>query len=169
MSQPSEQPWSSGPNAPQIPSWLYTAEKENFAGMLLGAIFYGMFNLRVSALAFTSCVLSVVLGVVMVLFFQCMSALFDPTNRARGGIRWGLVAYAAVMFSFVTVFVAMNLNAQSVSYIDNRAFSGNNGIPPGPLGYQFLLYSKPISIVPHFMFLLNNWLADGLLVSYVAN
>ena len=103
------------------------------------------------------------------MFFQCISALFDPINRAREGIRWGLVTYTAVMFSFVTVFVAMNLNNQSVSYIDDRAFTGNNGIPPGPLGYQFLRYSKPMSIVPHFMFLLNNWLADGLLVSYVAN
>lgn len=143
MSQPSEQPWSSDPNAPQIPFWLYTAEKENFAGMLLGAIFY---------------------GVVVVLFFQCMCALFDPINRTREGIRWGLVTYTVLMFSFVTVFVGMNLNIQSFSYIDNRAFPGKNGIPPGPLGFQFLLYSDPISFVPNFMFLLNNWLADGLLL-----
>jgi len=93
-----------------------------------------------------------------------MSALFNPINRAIEGIRWGLVAYTAAMFSIITILVAMNLNILSVSYIDNRAFPGNDGIPPGPFGYQLLLYSKPISIVPNFMFLLNSWLADALLL-----
>ena len=60
----------------------------------------------------------------------------------------------------------MNLDIQSVSYIDNREFPGNDALPPGPLGYQYLIYSKAISIVPNLMFLLNNWLADGLLVSF---
>jgi hypothetical protein len=35
-------PWSNNPNAPQIPYSLYFAEKANFAGLLIGAIFYGM-------------------------------------------------------------------------------------------------------------------------------
>ena len=34
-------PWSNNPYAPQIPSWLYIAEKTSFAGFLIGAIFYG--------------------------------------------------------------------------------------------------------------------------------
>ena len=34
-------PYSSNPYAPQIPYWLYFAEKANFAGFLIGAIFYG--------------------------------------------------------------------------------------------------------------------------------
>ena len=34
-------PWSTNPYAPQIPYWLYFAEKANFAGFLIGAIFYG--------------------------------------------------------------------------------------------------------------------------------
>ena len=63
----------------------------------------------------------------------------------------------------------MNLNIQSISYIDNREFPGNDALPPGPLGYQYLIYSKAITIVPNLMFLLNNWLADGLLVSSVPN
>ena len=41
MSDPSETPWSTGPNAPQIPSQLYLAEKVSFAGILIGAISYG--------------------------------------------------------------------------------------------------------------------------------
>jgi hypothetical protein len=110
---------------------------------------------------------SVILGVIIVLFFQCMSALFDPVNRTMQGIRWGFVIYTAVMFSIVTTFVAMNLNIQSISYVDNRAFPGSDAAPPGPFGYQFTLYPKPISFIPNFMFLLNNWLADGLLVGSV--
>lgn len=77
------------------------------------------------------------------------------------------------MFSFVTVFTATNLDIQSISYIDNREFPGMDGVgsvlPPGPLGYQFFIYSKSISIGRSLMFLLSNWLADGLLVSPVFN
>lgn len=63
----------------------------------------------------------------------------------------------------------MNLNLQSISYIDNRGFPGGGLLSPGPLGYQFLIYSKATSVVPNIMFLLNNWLADGLLASSVSN
>ena len=41
MSDPSLKPWSDNPYAPQIPYELYFAEKTNFAGVLIGAIFYG--------------------------------------------------------------------------------------------------------------------------------
>ena len=94
-----------------------------------------------------------------------MGAPFNPANRTKGGIRWGLVAHTVAMFSFVTISTAMNLDIQSFSYIDNREFPGNGGMPPGPLGYQFLIHSKATSVVPSIMFILNQWLADGLLVS----
>jgi len=80
-------------------------------------------------------------------------------------VKWGPVVYTFLMFTFATVFTAMNLNIQSVSYIDNREYAGDDDkIPPGPLGYQYFIYSKALSIVPNLMFLLNNWLADGLLL-----
>lgn len=105
-------------------------------------------------------------GIVIVLFFQCMDALLSPYNKGR--TKWGLVAHATAMFSFVTIYTAMTLNIESISFIDNRNFPGADGVlPPGPVGYQFLIYSKAISIVPNVAFLLNNWLADGLLVSSV--
>lgn len=94
-----------------------------------------------------------------------MNALLSPTNR-RLGVKWGPVVYTTLMFSFVTIFTAMNLYIQSISYIDNREYPGQgDSIPPGPLGYQYYIYSKAISVVPNLMFLLNNWMADGLLVS----
>jgi hypothetical protein len=93
-----------------------------------------------------------------------MGTLFNPAHRRRG-IKWGLVSYTVAMFVFVTVFTAMNDNIQSISWIDNREFPGVEGVlPPGPLGYQFFIYHNVISIIPNLMFLLNNWLADGLLV-----
>jgi hypothetical protein len=113
--------------------------------------------------------LSVILGIVVVLFFQCMEALLNPVNRAGSGIKWGLVAYTMAMFSFVTVYTAMSLDIQSISYIDNRGFSDDAVGGPGPLGYQTLIFSEAINIVPNTMFLLNNWLADGLLVGSVSN
>jgi hypothetical protein len=94
-----------------------------------------------------------------------MGALLTAPCK-KGGTKWGLVAHAVAMFTFVTIYTGMTLNIQSISFIDNRNFPGADGVlPPGPVGYQFLIYSKAISIVPNVAFLLNNWLADGLLVS----
>jgi hypothetical protein len=70
------------------------------------------------------------------------------------------------MFSIATVLTAVNLDVQSISHIDNREFDGGprSELPPGPLGYFLLTYSEPINAVPKIMLLLNNCLADGLLV-----
>lgn len=97
-----------------------------------------------------------------------MSALLNPTDRARGNTKWGLVVHAVAMFSFATIYTAFTLNIESISFIDNRNFPGvGEALPPGPLGYQFLIYSRPMGIVPNVMFLLDNWLADGLLVCWI--
>lgn len=97
-----------------------------------------------------------------------MGAFFSSANRPKDGIKWPLVAHTALMFSFVTVYVATSLDLQSISFIDNREFPGIDGlVPPGPLGYQLSIYSNAINLVPNLMVLLNNWLADGLLVSSV--
>ena len=94
-----------------------------------------------------------------------MAALLNPINRSREAIRWGLVSYTAAMFSFVTVLAGMKLNIQALSYVDDRKFPGvEDVLPLGPLGYQWFIFSKPLTLVPNSMFLLNNWLADGLLV-----
>lgn len=97
-----------------------------------------------------------------------MGALLNPIDRTRG-IKWGLVAHTSLMFSFVTINTAMSLDIQSVSYIDKRKFPSEEGLPPGPFGYQLFLYSKAISFVTTLMFFLNNWLADGLLVRFGSN
>jgi hypothetical protein len=165
MSDSSSNPWSDNPNAPQIPHWLYVAEKTNIAGILIAGILYGTHNLRVYRIVLNWSVRLIVLGVVVTLFFQCMGTLIGSTTCSRQGTRWGLVAHATAMFSFVTIFTATNMDLLSISYIDNRAFPGNDMVPPGPFGYQFLVYSEPINVTPYIMFFLNNWLADGLLVS----
>ena len=95
-----------------------------------------------------------------------MAALLNPVNRTKGGFRWGLVVHTVAMFSFVTVYTATNLDIQSISYIDNRNFPGIKGVlPAGPLAYQLLILPEAVSVVSDVMFLLNSWLADGLLVS----
>ena len=97
-----------------------------------------------------------------------MGAFFDPIDRAgRRGAKWGYVLHTATMFSLVTISVAMGLNLQSISHVDNREFSADGQFPPGPLGYKEFIYTKAISLVPNSIFQLNQWLADGLLVSFV--
>ena len=105
------------------------------------------------------------LGTLIVLFFQCMGALFNPANQRGSGVKWGLVSYTVVMFSFATVLTGMALNIESISHIDNRDFPGVQGkFPPGPIGYQLSIWSGVLLIPPSLMFLFNNWMADGLLV-----
>jgi hypothetical protein len=98
-----------------------------------------------------------------------MNGLLAPGNRARRGVKWGLVAHTVAMFSFVTIYTAVVLNIQSISFTDNRGFPGRDDdsgpLPPGPIGYQLLIHSTPIGILPTPMLVLNNWLIDGLLVS----
>jgi hypothetical protein len=169
MSDPLYQPWSGDPYAPQIPYWLYYLEKANFAGVLMGGIFYGMRRPTFAS--------------------PCSSRLFDCHSRDcrrsvlpshgsltqsrqshKGGHQVGFVAHTAAMFAFATIYIATSLDARSISYIDNRDFPGEGDAPPpGPLGYLFSLDWKAIDVIPDVMFLSNNALADGLLVSSGSN
>src|SRR6266478_4282438 len=105
MSDVQGPPWSTGPNAPNITYDTYFAEKTNFAGIVISAIIYGMPE---TPTTYTfACLLTLpawpILGITIILFFYCMTALFNPANRKREGIKWGLVSYTAAMFSFVTI------------------------------------------------------------------
>lgn len=132
------------PGSPGKPYSQYIAEKGNFAGMLLGAIFY---------------------GIVAALFFHCVDTLLKPLNRVRRGAKWGLIAYTIVIFSLATIGTAMNLDVQSLSYIDNRFFPGtDSSLPSGPLAYQASIDSSILDIVPRITFLVNNLLSAGFLL-----
>ena len=100
-----------------------------------------------------------------------MGVLLTPVDRTPRGVRWGLVVHTTVMFLCETVFNALSLDILSISYVDNREFSGIDGVmPPGPWFYQYAyLATNAITIVPIVMFSLNQWLADGLLVSSFSN
>jgi len=107
-----------------------------------------------------------ILGLLILLFFRCMAALLNPAHRREEGIKWWLIFYTAAMFSFVTVYTAMNLHIQSNSFIDNRRdIEGDGGYYSGPLQYQYGVHLTTLGLLPSVMFNLNNWLADGLLVS----
>ena len=108
---------------------------------------------------------STIPGIVIVLFFRCMKALLNPPNRARDGIKWGLVAHTVAMFSLATMSIGTGLNAMSISYVDNREFPGLGDIVPGPLGYTDLPKFHSVNAVSNSAVQLNQWLADGLLVS----
>ena len=109
---------------------------------------------------------SVILGIIIAQFFQCMSALLNRTGR---GVKWGLVVHTVAMFSCVTIYTAGGLYLQSISYIEDRGFPGVDTIPPGPIGYQFLIITDPLNSLCYVMFYLNQWLADGLLASSVSD
>jgi len=89
------------------------------------------------------------LGMLIVLFFKCMTMLVNPAHRRGEGIKWRLVSYTVVMFSLATILTAMNLHIESISYIDNRNFPAAKGVGlPGPIGYFESIYLKAVNIVP---------------------
>ena len=80
------------------------------------------------------------------------------------------MTYTATMFSLATINIAMNLDIQSISYVNNRDFPGfSDLLGSGPAGYQFFITSKAIQVVPTAILFFNFWLGDGLLVSSVPN
>ena len=103
----------------------------------------------------------IVLGVVIAQFFRCMSALL---GRARRDIKWVLVAHTVTMFSCVTISTPGGPYLQYISYVDNRGFPGTDVIPPGPVGYEYLVATDPLNSLFYVTFYLNQWLADGFLV-----
>ena len=96
-----------------------------------------------------------------------MGALLHPIHPTTKGVKWGLVAHTVAMFSFLTIGGTINRDIFSHAYVDDREFSGVDGLPTGPSGYQAFAYStqNTISVVASLMFPFNQWLADGLLVS----
>ena len=163
-----EMPRSNNHNALYISFLTHIGMEASFAGVLLGAMLYGM-PAPVTTRPSLPCPFGQHLGVVVVLFFQCMNALFNPMNRTREGVKWPLVAHTVAMFLFVTAYTAADLNYQCISYVDNREFPGNDELPPGPNGYQLFTAFLPTTFVPAVMFIINHWLADGLLVSSVSH
>lgn len=145
MSDSSDLPWSNSPNAPQLPYFLYKYEKGYIAGSIIAVILY---------------------GIVVALFFQCMSALLLPVHFTRKNVQWGLVAHTVAMFSILTIGVGMNRYVFSMSYIDGREFTGIDGLLPGPIGYESIVFSTPraFGYAAYFVNPLNQWLADGFLL-----
>ena len=94
-----------------------------------------------------------------------MAALLNPAHRKEEGIKRWLIFYTVAMFSFVTVYTAMNLYIQSNSFIDHRGHLGYEDGFSDPLSYQGSIRVTALGFVPNVMFNLNNSLADGLLVS----
>ena len=152
--------WSDNPNAPKVPYDLYLYEKAWFAGGFIASIFYG--TPKTSRPPIHPHFVSFILGIVIAVFFQCMTALFDPAYRRGEPIKWGIVSYTVAMFSLLTVGTAMQLSVQSTSYIDNRE---SPSILAVPLKYHGPNVPDAIRIIKNIGFTLNNLLADGLLVS----
>jgi len=159
-------PLSDDPDAPPIARFSYVEEKTTLAGIFIASILYGTPPTRLSIC--TNFNRLVILGVVILLFFQCMAAFLNPVHRRGEGIKWWLVSHIVAMFSFVTVYTAMNLHIQSKSFIDKRkdhVSPDSTVVGSGPLHYQSNIHGVALGIIPYVMFNLNNWLADGLLVS----
>ena len=112
----------------------------------------------------------IVLGIVVILFFQCIGALVDPANDMRRSVKLGLVAYTAALVSFSTISLAVARNVLSTGFIDIRNFPGTEEYPPGPLGGTLIFgVDNGRATLVSFPAPVNQWLSDGLLVSSISN
>ena len=98
-----------------------------------------------------------------------MNALLGPKSCMRKGKKWGLVVHTVALFLVTTTSVALSLYTLAVSYINDREFPGGDGIPPGPFGYPDLPKFTVINAVAFAAIQVNQWLVDGLLVSFMLN
>lgn len=106
-------------------------------------------------------------GMVVILYFECATAILKPQSRRVGGGKWGLLAYTTFLFALGTIYTCCNLRVRQLSYIDNRNFPGKApSLPPGPIGYTLFSQSKPTSVLSDASFTTANWMADGFLVSW---
>ena len=92
-----------------------------------------------------------------------MGELLDPIGRMRRGIKRGLVAHTAAMFLIVTTFTASSLDLRSAPFIDYRRTSEPGDIASS--GRYSDLTGWVYFATPDLFFVMNSWLADGLLVS----
>ena len=60
----------------------------------------------------------VMLGAVIILFFQCVGALLDPVNKIRS-VKWALVTHTAALFLFLTIPMAADIWIPSTEFIDH--------------------------------------------------
>jgi len=75
------------------------------------------------------------------------------------------MAHTVAIFAAFTMFTVTSLAMLSICYVDDREFSKADTSFTGPWGYLLdILYWKAINLIPNTMLLLNNWLADGILV-----
>ena len=98
-----------------------------------------------------------------------MTALLGSANRTRKANSWGLIAHTVAMFSVATIPLAIVLFVLSAAYINGREFVDTDGVPLGPLGYLSLPKFYVAGIVTDSGVEVNQWLADGLLVSPTLN
>ena len=97
-----------------------------------------------------------------------MGALLNPVCGTKKAIKWGLVAQTFVMFSFLTIANLINDDLLSVEFVNNREFS-EAGRLLGPFNYAFFVDEEAEGTVAGFLPLINQWLANGLLVSPASN
>lgn len=105
-----------------------------------------------------------ILGIVIALFFKCMRALLNPVNRRAKVVKCGLVVHTAAMFVLVTIFIVLYTSCQRLTLINsNQSYGFWPELLPGPSDY----WVGMVEYTPAYTYVLNQWLADGFLVSSV--
>jgi len=95
-------------------------------------------------------------GVILTIFVMCFDILLSDIRRSYTLKKFLFLAYIVVMFSFATVYEAIQAIQTQSAFIDNRNYPG------GPAQYE--LSGIPLTAVSSLVNVLVSWLADGLLI-----
>ncbi|KAG6810538.1 hypothetical protein H0H92_011425 [Tricholoma furcatifolium] len=102
--------------------------------------------------------LGVAYGAELVIFIMCFTLLVQQTTRSNLKKQIPMIAYISALFICSTLFIAANSEMTRLAFVDNRNFPG------GPSAYEEVMFSIPVDNLGNVVFVIANWLADGLMV-----
>lgn len=140
--------------APDETSSEIWVERALLAGAGIGNIAYG------ATIALASCDVinePLITGIHIVLFLMCFATLWKGRVRSSKST-YGMLIYISSLFILGTIGNASQMRIVQEAYIDNRNYPG------GPGAYDVYDGSVLTNVLGTAAYIINAWLADGLLV-----
>lgn len=89
-----------------------------------------------------------------------ITACYMLSAPASGRRSWPLITYTFLLFACGTINAAAGIKVAELRWIDDR------DVPGGPAAFSVHMYNNNVEIVGNCGYVVANFLADGLLVSF---
>lgn len=105
----------------------------------------------------------VVLGMLVILYCVTLESLWRVLYRSKGKEArrtWFFIGYITILFILGTLYFIAETWGTEAAFVDYRNFPG------GPLGWEGVSDAYPLIYMGNVVYILADWMADGLLVRY---